>query len=515
MQTANSSGDSPRQCRAHSATLFPLAAFPALSLAGIKLSGDLAPFNQTRLLELGLLAYLTGSLLFKAENRSMGISMLLSLRQTSRLAFALFWALGALSCLFSTWPQHALLDWAHYLLLALATLGVAALTRWSPAAASLIVAGMAAGAAIAVVRFLFEIGIALATQEKTALWGWWAPYTNPRFFAQAAAWTLPLLAALPAVFPRASRPMQVLFTCTSAGMWMLLLWTGSRGALLGLIAATGLAAIVLGRDAGHAIKKLLLGFLLGSCAWIITRSITGWDLLEKGDSLSFARATSSGRDWLILNSLRLVHEHPWLGVGPNHFSAYNTAHTGILAAHPHNFILQIASEWGTPAVFLLSFLLVRFFTFQGLAIKAGLSRTVKPGDTLDLFLLLALCASALLGLVDGSLVMPLSEMLGVLVAGLLIGRNAVAGKSVPVRGRQTAAVVLIITIISAWLLLIQNIVKNPDCITYPVPAQRILIHGTGPDNPRFWLQGRVPVEAGCLEKGRYVEGRDTLLGRPG
>lgn len=59
----------------------------------------------------------------------------------------------------------------------------------------------------------------------------------------------------------------------------------------------------------------------------------------------------SSRWPLWVRAWEIVMAHPWLEAGPLHF-----AHFGRdlqIGAHPHNWVLQIACEWGIPALLCL------------------------------------------------------------------------------------------------------------------------------------------------------------------
>ena len=83
-----------------------------------------------------------------------------------------------------------------------------------------------------------------------------------------------------------------------------------------------------------------------------------------------------------------------------------------VGAHPHNWPLQIAAEWGLPALGLLAF---GFFRL-GNAIR----RTTIEDYRL-VALTMAVAVALLLGLVDGNLVMPVSQIGAALALGMLMG----------------------------------------------------------------------------------------------
>lgn len=86
-------------------------------------------------------------------------------------------------------------------------------------------------------------------------------------------------------------------------------------------------------------------------------SITMW--LQPAIWTTFAAAlrpeTEQQRLLVWQNALRMIHEHPWFGVGPFHFVQARGALPDwadpTLGAH--NIYLKMASEWGLPAAILL------------------------------------------------------------------------------------------------------------------------------------------------------------------
>ena len=67
--------------------------------------------------------------------------------------------------------------------------------------------------------------------------------------------------------------------------------------------------------------------------------------------------TSERARWEVWQSaLAMIRDHPWLGVGPNHFATTHPAYAGPNSGHlrdPHNVYLRVAAEWGVPAALAL------------------------------------------------------------------------------------------------------------------------------------------------------------------
>jgi O-antigen ligase len=141
-------------------------------------------------------------------------------------------------------------------------------------------------------------------------------------------------------------------------------------------------------------------------------------------------------------ALQLIAAHPWLGVGPQHFA--HEGHKLYIGAHPHDWLLQIAVEWGVPALLCL-------LGAVALGVR-GLVRSGKriAGDDLPrqqiLVALLAACTAIFVdGLFSGVLVMPQSQLAIALVIGCAVGwtrsldTGAAAPKSAPVQRYVAAA----------------------------------------------------------------------------
>ena len=100
---------------------------------------------------------------------------------------------------------------------------------------------------------------------------------------------------------------------------------------------------------------------------------------------------------------------PLLGLGPMHFATLGSE----VGAHPHNWPLQIASEWGLPALALLAFALV--WSVVRASDSMGLS------SDFSIAALLAAAVALVYGLVDGIFVMPVSQTASALVLGFWLG----------------------------------------------------------------------------------------------
>ncbi|MGB9109931.1 MAG: O-antigen ligase family protein, partial [Telluria sp.] len=167
---------------------------------------------------------------------------------------------------------------------------------------------------------------------------------------------------------------------------------------------------------------------------------------------------SSGRTLLWKLSLQLIAAHPWLGVGPHHF-----AHEGAklyIGAHPHDWLLQIAVEWGVPALLCMLSAIV-----LGARALAGSGKLIAEGDLQNQQILAALstaCAAICVdGLFSGVLVMPQSQLAIVFVIACAGGwlRSLDAGAVLPAPSSTTRSVTTLLAAI-ALIGLIWSVAPN-------------------------------------------------------
>lgn len=178
-----------------------------------------------------------------------------------------------------------------------------------------------------------------------------------------------------------------------------------------------------------------------------------------------AENPASGRLLLWARAMEMIQANPWLGGAPAHFAHYGRDIP--YGAHPHSWVLQIGSEWGIPALLLLSgaLALTMLRLWQ-------LRKTISTGnqDTLTALLVAGL-AILVDGLVSGLIVIPTSQLWIALYVGCAWGWTCSLSptvKTINCRqsvGRQvtiTLAAVLLIYILArgTWPELKEKIVEN-------------------------------------------------------
>lgn len=321
-------------------------------------------------------------------------------------------AAGAMSSWLSPRPQPALLEVAVLMLVAVTVVGSTSVdARSARAAAASFAVIVSAAYVTGVVANIFSAWIVqMPIGRDTFLVG----FSNPRFPAQLQALTLPLLPlAMAAVRHRGARlGAGVVF----ALWWMCLIGSGSRTAWLALVVASLLLFFV--GPAGRSWLKWQLAFAATGTALYVVVFFALAPLIGAQVELESGRLQEGGsiaaRLQLAQLALKMAAAHPLLGVGPMHFAYVDNG----LGAHPHNFWLQLAAEWGIPVSVLVAalagVLLVR-------VLKIARATAADPEEGLVASSLLAALVAWLVGTqLDGYMVVPTSQAASMVILMLCV-----------------------------------------------------------------------------------------------
>lgn len=234
-------------------------------------------------------------------------------------------------------------------------------------------------------------------------------FVNVRIFAELQFLTLFILPA--AWLQMDSAGWRRFIGITAMLWWSLLLLTGTRSALIALPFALLVLRLVGGRNTLGWFKVLITHFAGGVLVFLLLRGAIAWYLGTSfwgGGSMSFVRASSSGRIELWAEAWHHFLQHPWLGNGPGTFACFTTE----LVASPHNLFLLLLSEWGV-------FMTMLCFALA-LLIFAALVRHLRSGqhnDPLKFSLFTILIVTVVASMMEGMIMSPLQQMLIVLVFG--------------------------------------------------------------------------------------------------
>jgi putative inorganic carbon (hco3(-)) transporter len=200
-------------------------------------------------------------------------------------------------------------------------------------------------------------------------------------------------------------------------LWILLYYSASRGVLLALLCGTILTTKIYRQYTWPFFRVLVISMLTGLAGYYALLKTSSY---ANGSDLTLAtvlRNTTEDRIQLWKNALQLWIEHPFLGIGPMNFPWYSSTF-----GHPHNSLLQLLAECGFPATILLL-----------LIFGNGVCHWVKRFDTnyfaretsingnLVVILFFTLITNVFYSLVDGVIVMPISQVLMFTIIGVMIG----------------------------------------------------------------------------------------------
>jgi O-antigen ligase len=369
-----------------------------------------------------------------------------------------FFFLGYISSAFSFSPRYAFCEWASFLLLLLLAHAVAQEVNEKIERLRFLVLLCGASCALYLFNEMLVYVSFLLLRIEPDLTELIFGFDNYRFFNHIQTVSLPLLGLL--VYQSRQFRMQYWFWYGITSLWWTLLFISvGRGTFVSIAAGTAITLILRRKAALPWSRIMLRSFFAGVLGYLIFyvlvpqwRGLQPWGLAQEVVQRTI-NSPASGREVLWRLAFELAMQHPLLGVGPLHFAHYGA--TLGTAAHPHNWVLQIASEWGFPALTCL---------ILGLALAyrelIGIGQTIECADlngqaTLSAFL--AAGAAILIdGLVSGLIVMPTSQLWIALYIGCCWGwitsvsRASLARRAEQLPSRQMRGV----TIVAACALLV-------------------------------------------------------------
>ncbi|MDP1674410.1 MAG: O-antigen ligase family protein, partial [Burkholderiales bacterium] len=399
-------------------------------------------------------------------------------------------ALGLLSAVLAATPRWALLEWGLLVLLILTAFGVAAQRRqlgslldqplvlWIFATA----AAYATSSCVVYITMLLagpHYGLGFNTREL------YPNFSNLRFFGHIQTMLIPFL-LLPAMWWGITRVRCIALCIVPAIWWMLVVGSGTRGTWIALLIGV-IAVSIYGKSIGRRwIKWQFAGLLIGLVLYVLFVVLVPrwleqhvWFLHRGGEIM-----TLSLRDVLWRDAVDRALQHPLLGMGPMHYAYSATA----VGAHPHNAVLQWMAEWGMPATLLL----IGVFAAAGLSYATFVGRRVEVADSrsaqFQVALLAALSGASAQAMVDGVLVMPVSQTLLALLCGWAMGLYLPENPR-PMGIRLRASVMALAMF--AAVMVASGIAPEVGRLA---ERERSYLAAKAPDTvllPRFWTQGLI------------------------
>lgn len=391
-------------------------------------------------------------------------------------ALLLVFLLGATSAALSAFPLWAFIEWGMWAALFLLVVVVAALARESWFEQTVLAIMVCIGV---VLGYLFLVNYAMAFVtgiREVDPYLMFTGFDNPRFFGQFQLLLIPVLAAQALCFSALKRyKLSVIVLAALVVHWCIVWALGGRGVWLGLVLSHVLYFCAV-RKLKSLIKLQMITaatglFLFVFLFYLLPQALGVDPVVDKG-----MRAGLSGREVIWLRAWDLAINHPWLGVGPMHYSSI----WGGTSAHPHQVVLQWWAEWGFPATIAAIALTLRGLWFGFNTLKG------EAATQLDAGIWLSLCASLVLAQVDGVFVMPYTLGWFFILLGLAVSRwtdqqESSAGQKYFSWVLAVAAAVIIARV------LIVDVPRLPQ-----VQADFYKQNNIG-SPPRFWAQGWIPM----------------------
>jgi O-antigen ligase len=328
----------------------------------------------------------------------------------------------------------------------------------------------------------FYVGYITATIFKTPV-TWPNPLTgfsSIRSFTQYQLWTLGLITLPLLTFDFKKTYTRYWLHLGLGCWWVLLFYSASRGALLAWFIGLLITAIIYRKYCWPFIRLQLIHIVTGFLSYQILFELIPFLRGSAVVTGTVMRDTTSDRLELWSQSLNLIQNHPIFGIGPMHFAWYN--HTSA-SAHPHNSVLQLMAEWGLPAA-LLILLIAGYGLFCWLK-KFNFTTTqteTKLDRNLAIVLFFTVVTNAMYSLVDGVIVMPISQVMMFTFIGLMLGfysyRNPITVTKKSLFKPAFACVVLITLL---WSTL-------PEILQSANGSEKRFSMGYAASGPRIWLE---------------------------
>jgi O-antigen ligase len=479
-----------------------LLAFYLIVTSGWNLIPGMDFYDAKRVLQIAIIEFTLIFALLCRPLRAQTIALIGQVPAFVRLPIALVFGFGLASALASQNVFYGLTEVSLYFSLCM-------LVFVTAASAGMLGARMLTLMAV----FLLVLGSLVSITEIIGLvvhWNFGQPatshtlflrFSHPRFFNQLQSWLLPLMILPMLAFT--GRPfMRGVATFNLIFWWALLFYSGGRGSMLGLFCAYGFVFLLLIKNQQFSRWRnfQLLALLSGIAVYMAVIFIPQFLGTDTGTaiagSVGRAAANSSGRINYWRDFLQLLAERPLLGIGPGSAPCGDTM---SYFAHPHNFYLQLAVEWGVVAGMAAATVILFVIRSVILRLRAV---SPRPVSIETIVVATGVLAAATHAIFSGVMVMPASQVCGVLVFAYLTALLLKPAADLPARasGDQFTATKTLWT--PAIALLVALALAQ---LTYFVVRELPLIearantfveeHARFP-SPRLWQNGHVCIYPG-------------------
>jgi len=450
------------------------------------LPDSLSAFDTKRLLQLVLFVIVMLFAVSWPPLRGATSGQLDRLSVYNRIILALFFALGLVSSLRLRHPAYALADVAMVFMLLITVMITAAsreiagrlFDKWA-------------------VILLALLGLAVALQEFMGfITGWmmksefnytqaFIHFSHPRFYNQLQTWSVPIIAALPVLFPH-RKWIRLICVCLLGLQWFLIIAVAARGTVVSLMSAMTLIALWLPAQRKSWLKYQVAGLLTGIALYGLV-VILNEVFIPPSQSGAFYQHSAgrslihtSGRSTLWRLSIDDAISQPVLGTGPGRYACDSE---WVVPAHPHSFLFRILGEWG-----IIALLLILVFIFSvGVKLLARLKHQASENSVdppLSAILAISLIAGFIHACFSGLFIMPASQISFVLITGWGLSLCATA-RPTPRDSTRAKSVLLAGLLVSLSVLMFasREISHLTERTSY-VKQGAVTV-------PRFWQNGKI------------------------
>lgn len=432
-----------------------------------------------RLLALLLLSV---TLIYSILN-SVEINNALPITQSVRWVFITLLLFATLSTALSHFPRHAVIEFSIFASLCYVSLVVASFYLKNREL-FIIRITYVLWASTLLYMVGFYVGYITSSISQTPL-QWPQPFlgfTNIRLFNQYQLWSIGLI-TLPILAFKLKKNVKIWLSVSLTCWWVLLYYSASRGALIALFVGLIFTIIAYKKLALPFLKLQLINAITSFFAYYVLFKIIPTIHQQDVVTSTLIRNNFSDRTELWDICFKMIETHPLLGVGPQHYFWYTK-----IGTHPHNSVLQLGAEWGLPAtVIMIGVAGYGFYCWYKKFNARAIHVQPKLDSMISIILFFTIITNAAYSLVDGVIVMPISQVLMFTIIGLMLGQYFY-DKSIETSNMQQrvifrpvfASIVLVALIWSNVPEIIQGLSGNPRGFS------------TGPHivNPRIWVQPR-------------------------
>lgn len=308
-------------------------------------------------------------------------------------------------------------------------------------------------------------------------------FSHPRFFGQIGTLLIAILPAIALTHGASLSGWRYSSFVLAVFMWVAVIASGTRGTLMAISSLGFLMSFAGGPGRLWAVFQLGSSLLAVFAYWILFNVLPlAMDVPSSVATDVLWRAGMTGREQLWSQALEMIRDHPFLGVGPMHFAV----HVNQVGSHPHQSVLQFASEWGVPVVLLMLWLGVRCFLPAVKDFRSS-KQPLSLACALRFCLKLALMGAFIQSMVDGVMVVPYTQLWLSLLIGILLGLRPSPISEGPALYGVSPKILMPLFVLAATLLL-HVVVRDLPLLQMRADAY---LQSERDDHlrPRFWLQG--------------------------